>query len=79
MFEPPVVVGTVVAPETGAAVAAPWRLLAQSEPITERFIRVIEAGTERLVTVIEFVSPTNKWGEGLHAFRASGRNCWSRA
>ena len=42
----------------------------QVEPITERFIRVIEAGTERLITVIEFVSPTNKSGEGLHAFRA---------
>lgn len=54
----------------GIAVAAPLRLLAQVEPITERFIRVIEAGTERLVTVIEFVSPTNKRGQGLYEFRA---------
>src|SRR5579884_2052949 len=54
----------------GVAVAAPLRLLAQVEPIIERFIRVIETGTERLVTVIEFVSPTNKRGEGLYEFRA---------
>ena len=38
--------------------------------MTERFIRIIEAGSERLVTVIEFVSPTNKRGDGLRAFRA---------
>jgi len=52
------------------AVAAPLRLLAQVEPLTERFIRVIETGTERLITVIEFVSPTNKRGAGLAEFRA---------
>src|SRR5438874_962281 len=32
---------------------APVRLVIQVEPITERYIRIIEAGTERLVTVIE--------------------------
>lgn len=57
-------------PGAGGVQLAPVRLLAQAEPITERFIRVVEAGTERLVTVIEFVSPTNKRGEGLHAFRS---------
>jgi Protein of unknown function (DUF4058) len=60
------------APDGSGHVAtdAPLRLLVQVEPITERFIRVTEAGSERLITVIEFVSPTNKHGEGLQAFRA---------
>lgn len=56
------------APSSGV-IAAPFRLLARVEPITERFIRIIEVGTERLVTIIEFVSPTNKRGGGLKAFR----------
>jgi hypothetical protein len=54
----------------GTAIAAPFRLLAQIEPITERFIKVIEVGTERLITVIEVISPTNKEREGLVAFRS---------
>ncbi len=57
------------AADTSGIVDAPYRLLAQVEPMIERFIRVIEARTERLVTVIEFVSPTNKRGDGLQAFR----------
>lgn len=66
---------------SGGVIAAPFRLLARVEPITERFIRIIEVGTERLVTIIEFVSPTNKRGRGLKVFRrkraellASGAN-----
>jgi hypothetical protein len=59
---------TSIASEATAVV--PLRLVAQAEPITERFIRVLDAKTERLVTVIEFVSPTNKIGAGLSAFRA---------
>jgi hypothetical protein len=54
----------------GGSVEAPYRLLAQVEPMIERFVRIIEAETERLVTVIEFVSPTNIRGEGLYAFRS---------
>lgn len=45
------------------------RLVATIEPATERFLRIVEAQTERLVTVIEFLSPTNKVGDGLKAFR----------
>src|SRR5688500_1583674 len=53
IFEPPAATTAVAeSPPAAGAVAAPYRLLAQVEPITERFIRVIEAGTERLVTVI---------------------------
>jgi Protein of unknown function (DUF4058) len=50
--------------------AAPVRLLVQVEPITERSIRIIETGTERLITVIEFISPSNKRSPGLADFRA---------
>ena len=67
VFEPPASEFTMVE-ASGGQVTAKYRLLAR-EPSTERFIRVIEAGSERLVTVIEFVSPTNKRGRGLRAFR----------
>lgn len=70
VFEPPADALTEIEGPSTGSVVAPFRLLAQVEPIIERFIKVIEAGTERLVTVIEFVSPTNKRGEGIHAFRS---------
>jgi hypothetical protein len=58
---------------TGAAVLAPVRLRAQLEPMTERFIRIVETGTERLTTVIEFISPSYKIGRALKEFRAKRR------
>ena len=62
---------TSVGEEVGGGVmTAPLRLLAQMEPVTERFIKIIEPGTERLVTVIEFISPSNKRGAGMQAFRS---------
>jgi hypothetical protein len=70
IFEPPADAAFAVAAPPGVAVDAPLRLLVQVEPIVERFIKVIDAGTERLITVIEFVSPTNKTGVGLQQFRA---------
>jgi hypothetical protein len=70
VFEAPVDLSTTIEEPPGGAVAAPFRLLAQVEPIIERFIRIIEARTERLVTVIEFVSPTNKRTSGLFAFKS---------
>jgi hypothetical protein len=42
--------------------------LAEYDPITERFIRIMDE-TGRLVTVIEFISPTNKRQPGLDAYR----------
>jgi hypothetical protein len=53
----------------GGVISMPYRLIAQVDPIIERFIKIVDAGAERLVTVIEFVSPTNKCGEGMRAFR----------
>jgi hypothetical protein len=67
--EPGNAVTTVIEEPSGGVVAAPYRLVAQVEPVTERSVQITEAGTERLVTVIEFVSPTNKRGAGLQAFR----------
>jgi hypothetical protein len=45
------------------------RLVARIEPVTERFIRIVEMDSGRLITVIEFISPTNKLGRGMAAFR----------
>jgi hypothetical protein len=83
IFGPDVKVTELAAEETWVAenpgvavVAAPYRLaVALPDPIIERFIHVIEAGTERLVTVIEFLSPTNKRRQGIRHSAASARNC----
>ena len=48
---------------------APYRLILDLDPITERFIRIISTAGEHLITVIEFISPTNKTGEGLEDYR----------
>lgn len=50
------------------AALAPYRLVAMVEPLTEHFIEITEATGERLVTVIEFLSPANKRGRGLQEF-----------
>jgi hypothetical protein len=55
--------------EGGVAVSAPYKLVVEVEPITERFIRIIRADDGRLVTVIEFISPANKTGDGLEQYR----------
>jgi hypothetical protein len=69
VFEPPATSTTLVESPAGGVIAAPFRLVVRAEPVTERFIRIVEAGTERLITVIEFISPTNKTGKGLDPFR----------
>lgn len=52
----------------GVVLQAPFKLLLQDDPVIERFIRIIdEAG--QLVTVLEFIRPTNKRPPGLDAFR----------
>ena len=53
----------------GAAALAPYRLVATIEPLTERFIKIIDTSANRLITVIEVLSPANKRGRGLEAFR----------
>ena len=52
-----------------AIASAPVRLVLEEELATEGSIRIIESGTERLITVIEFVSPSNKKNPGMGEFR----------
>jgi Protein of unknown function (DUF4058) len=48
--------------ETGIAVAEPVRIHYGSEPITETYLEIMDAGTgKRVVTVIEFLSTSNKF------------------
>ena len=47
---------------------APYRLVAMLEPITERFIEIVDPTGRRLITVIEFISPANKRGKALKSF-----------
>ena len=53
-----------------STMVAPFKLVLAGEPVAERFVRILGDRGERLVTVIEFVSPTNKLGEGADAFLA---------
>ena len=66
------VVSRDVRPSTLAAALAPldapFRLLPTTVPVIERYVRVIDADG-RLVSVVEFVSPSNKVGRGLRRFR----------
>jgi hypothetical protein len=52
------------------ALVAPFKLVLENEPAKERSVRILSDGGERLLTVIEFVSPTNKTGEGADLFVA---------
>ncbi len=48
-----------------AVLTAPFKLVVDLEPLTERFIRILRPAGEELVTVIEFVSPANKTPAGV--------------
>ncbi len=55
----------------GVAVAQPVRIQYAPEPTTETYIEIIDAGTgQRVVTVIEFLSLSNKFpGDGRDQYR----------
>jgi Protein of unknown function (DUF4058) len=57
--------------QSGIAVAEPVRIHYALEPITETYIEIIDAGTgQRVVTVIEFLSLSNKFpGDGRDQYR----------
>jgi hypothetical protein len=55
-------------PGSGAAVDAPFKLVVELDPVIERFIRILDESGQ-LITVIEFISPTNKQGHGLEDYR----------
>src|SRR5688500_6037869 len=47
---------------------APSVLPVDLDPITERFVKVMDSSGERLVSVVEVVSPTNKRSPGLEKY-----------
>ncbi|MGA2501552.1 MAG: DUF4058 family protein, partial [Tepidisphaeraceae bacterium] len=52
-----------------AGTASPMLLDIDSEPVTERFIEIIESDGRRVITAIEFISPRNKVpGDGREAY-----------
>jgi hypothetical protein len=57
---------------TGLAVADPVRVHYATEPVTETYIEIIDAGTgQRVITVIEILSLSNKFpGDGQDQYRA---------
>jgi hypothetical protein len=61
----------------GIALTEPIVLTAESEPIVQRFLEIIDVSTGgRVVTVIEFVSPANKApGDGLEKYRQKQSEC----
>lgn len=64
--EDPRSMGGAASTAAGTAVAEPLVIPVTGEPLTETFLEVRDAGSEnRIVTVLEFLSPTNKrTGEG---------------
>jgi hypothetical protein len=68
-----------VEPAGGVAVAEPIVLSTESEPFAQRFVEIIDLSTGgRVITVIEFVSPTNKTpGDGLEKYRQKQSECRS--
>ena len=60
-------------------VAEPIRLSVLSEPISERYLQIIDPATGgRVITVIEFVSPTNKLpGDGRRQFVQKQEECYN--
>jgi hypothetical protein len=53
--------GTVAIAEPGVEVAEPWLIhMKEAEPATETFIEILDVGGGRVVTVVEFLSLSNK-------------------
>jgi hypothetical protein len=66
---------TATTSEPGPAVAEPLVIYLSDEPVTERYIDIIDVGSgRRVVTVIEMLSPSNKTpGEGQELYRRKQR------
>ena len=69
---------TLAAPAAALATAPAVLLELRDEPITLRRLKVEEIESGRLVTVIEFISPTNKRGDGLRQYRRKRRGLLER-
>lgn len=53
---------------SGIVIDAPYKLVVELDPVIERYIRVVDESGQ-LITVLEFISPTNKRQPGLEDFR----------
>lgn len=62
---------------SGVAVAQPLILEFQDDPIRQRFIEILDATTGgRVVTVVEFLSPSNKLpGDGRSQYKRKQQEC----
>lgn len=52
----------------GTSIDAPYKLVVELDPIIERFVRILDDAGQ-LITVVEFISPTNKRQPGLDDYR----------
>jgi hypothetical protein len=68
---------STVQPAGAIAVAEPIVLTAESEPVVQRFLEIIDLSTGgRVITVIEFASPANKVpGDGLEKYKQKQSEC----
>jgi hypothetical protein len=66
---------TATTGEPGPAVAEPLEIYMSDEPVTERYINIIDVGSgRRVVTVLEMLSLSNKTpGEGQELYRRKQR------
>ncbi len=68
---------STVQPAGGIALAEPIVLTAESEPVVQRFLEIIDLSTGgRTITVIEFLCPANKVpGDGLEKYKQKQSEC----
>lgn len=67
----PALVGVAIAPMNGHALSV---IVPVSEDVTERYLEIRERGTNRVITVIEILSPANKAkGEGRRVYEEKRR------
>ena len=55
--------------ESGGVAVAPFRLVADFERPTQKYVKIEDFNSGQVVTVIESISPTNKTGRGLRDYR----------
>lgn len=65
VFQP----GTTDGLAGGLVLEAPYKLVVDLDPVVDRFVKIVGPDEERLVAVIELLSPWNKQGRGLAEYR----------
>ncbi len=70
----------------GTALAEPIILVAETEPLTETYLEIIDVGSgNKVVTILEVLSQTNKTRVGMNAYRRNSARyaiqtrVWSRS